>query len=471
MTTAVKPYPEYRHSDVLWLGEVPAHWELKRLKETVLHCRNGVWGDDPDGINDIACVRVADFDRFSLRVRMRKPTMRSVPEQQRQGRLLQFGDLLLEKSGGGDLQPVGAVVAYDHDIPAVNSNFIAKMQVAEGYDPFYLTYLHTHLYAIRLNTRSVKQTTGIQNLDSDQYLSEVVALPPLPEQTAIAAYLGSQDQIVNRFIRAKRRMIDLLNEQKQAIIQRAVTRGIDPHVPLKPSGVEWLDEIPQHWEMVPTRSLLKLQKQLVGSASTDYTLLSLTKRGIIPRDMENPEGKFPSSFDTYQAVEPGDLIFCLFDIDETPRAVGLSSLSGMITGAYTRFQCTDPATVDYVYLYYLTMDNGKSLKPLYTGLRKVITKSAFLSARMPLPPPNEQRAIVEHVRTATDRIDQTIQRTEQELSLIREYRTRLIADVVTGKLDVRGVELPALDDDDTLAEWEDDPNESDSTDDTEDENS
>src|SRR5690606_18752673 len=134
------------------------------------------------------------------------------------------GDLLLEKSGGGDLQPVGIVVTYDHTVPAVCSNFIARLEVAEGYDARYLTYLHAYLYTIRLNVRSIKQTTGIQNLDSASYLSEKVAFPPPDEQKKIADYLDVQSRRVNRLIRAKQRLISLLNVQKQAIIQRAVTR-------------------------------------------------------------------------------------------------------------------------------------------------------------------------------------------------------------------------------------------------------
>jgi type I restriction enzyme S subunit len=245
------------------------------------------------------------------------------------------------------------------------------------------------------------------------------------------------DRRIRRYIRAKKKLIELLNEQKQAIINCAVTRGLDPNVRLQPSGVEWLGDVPEHWVLVPNRALLRIKKDVVGSDSGDYTLLSLTKRGVIPRDLENPEGKFPTSFDTYQAVEPGDLIFCLFDIDETPRAVGLAMMAGMVTGAYTMFACADPAAVEFVYLLYLAMDNGKHLKPLYTGLRKVITKSTFLSAKMPLPPPPERRAIVDHVRTATRQADNAIERAEREISLLREYRTRLFADVVTGKLDVR----------------------------------
>lgn len=169
------------------------------------------------------------------------------------------------------------------------------------------------------------------------------------------------------------------------------------------------------------------------------------KAGIIPRDLDNPEGKFPATFDSYQVVRPGDMVFCLFDIDETPRAVGLSTLAGMLTGAYTRFEIVVPDAREYVYYYYLAMDNGKRLKPLYSGLRKVITTSRFLSAKMPSPPTSERVLIVQYVEQGLKNLDRISDQSAHEIELIREFRARLVADVVTGKLDVReaAARLPA----------------------------
>jgi len=130
--------------------KAPAGWRTVRLKDTVTGCRNGLWGDDPDGSTDnLICVRVADFDRLKFRVSLENPTLRRIRRSQRYGRILSDGDLLLEKSGGSDAQPVGTVVLYQHHAHAVCSNFMARMPVATGYDPGYLCYLK------RLSTRSV----------------------------------------------------------------------------------------------------------------------------------------------------------------------------------------------------------------------------------------------------------------------------------------------------------------------------
>ena len=207
----------------------------------------------------------------------------------------------------------------------------------------------------------------------------------------------------------------------------------------KPSGIPWIEDVPNHWNIVPNRSILKLKKSFVGETSKDYALLSLTKQGVIPRDMENLEGKVPASFDTYQVIEQGDLIFCLFDIDETPRAVGISDLDGMITSAYTRFTC-DPSLAKYTYYFYLAMDNNKRLKPLYTGLRKTIQKNAFLSAKLPLPPLEEQRAIVRYLDKKLEQIDTFIQNKRRLIALLEEQKSALINRAVTKGLD-EGVKM------------------------------
>ena len=237
-TGRFRRYPAYKDSGVEWLGEIPAHWGVNRLSSTVTGCRNGVWGEEAGGMHDPICVRVANFNRAQFRVSLGDPTLRSIAPNLAEARRLGRDDLLVEKSGGGERQPVGAVVIYDHGEPAVCSNFVARMPVADGCHPRYLTYLHAALYTARINTRSIKQSTGIQNLDSASYLNEAVGLPHGSEQRAISGFLDRETAKIDASVVKKEWLIELLQEKHSALITRAVTRGLDPNVLLKDSGVE-----------------------------------------------------------------------------------------------------------------------------------------------------------------------------------------------------------------------------------------
>ena len=227
VTRGLDPDVPMKDSGVEWLTETPVHWEVKRLGRTVTGCRNGVWGEEADGQHDTICVRVADFDRTQFRVRLDAPTLRSLDRNVLRSNQIAQDDLLLEKSGGGDKQPVGAVVLYEHDRPAVCSNFVARMPVADDHHPRYLAYLHSALYEARVNTRSIKQSTGIQNLDSASYLREVVGLPGFREQRAIASFLDRATTETDSLITRIRQAINHLNELRTGLISAAVTGKID----------------------------------------------------------------------------------------------------------------------------------------------------------------------------------------------------------------------------------------------------
>ena len=211
--------------------------------------------------------------------------------------------------------------------------------------------------------------------------------------------------------------------------------GLKPYAEYKESGLPWLDAVPKHWDMAPNRALMRDQRQVVGSMASDYTLLSLTLRGVIARDMVNPKGKFPARFNTYKMVNPDDFVFCLFDIDETPRGVGLSPLKGMITGAYDVFSPTPRINPRFLYHYYLFVDEGKLMKPLYTGLRKTIQRGVFASLKAPLPPPEEQAAIVRFLDHANRKIDGFIRAKRKLIGLLNEQKQAIIHRAVTRGLD------------------------------------
>jgi len=222
------PETPIKTSGADWFEAVPSHWRVERLKNSILDAQTGAWGNDPVGDgSDVLCVRVADFDRPLLRVGNAK-TMRAVNSKDARPRLLQQGDLLLEKSGGTPLNPVGFVAMYeDAKGPAVTSNFITRLRLKDDQDPRYWLYAHATSYGTRLTARSVKQTTGIQNLDQASYFNELFPYPPLEEQRDIAAYLDKETSRIDTLIAKAEEHIALAKERRAALITAAVTGQFD----------------------------------------------------------------------------------------------------------------------------------------------------------------------------------------------------------------------------------------------------
>ncbi|MFO0913400.1 MAG: hypothetical protein U0795_10615 [Pirellulales bacterium] len=180
---------------------------------------------------------------------------------------------------------------------------------------------------------------------------------------------------------------------------------LKPYPEYKEASLPWLGKVPCHWDLIPNRGLVKKRKVLVGKRHKDYQLLSLTKQGVIVRDISTGKGKFSSDMGTSQEVRAGDFLFCLFDVPETPRAVGLSRHAGMITGAYTVLEYLDRGNPGYFEKYYLAMDDRKLLSPLYSGLRHTIPIGSLLGTKTPQPPPDEQAAIVRFLDNANGKIE------------------------------------------------------------------
>ena len=442
-----EPYPAYKDSGVEWLGEIPVHWELKRLRSTLTSCQNGVWGDEPDGAHDVICVRVADFDRLRFRVDIADPTLRSIEPSVVAVRGLHPGDLLLEKSGGGENQPVGALVLYDHTAPAVCSNFVARITVSEGHEARFLTYLHAALYALRVNTRHIKQSTGIQNLDSASYLSESTGLPPEPEQRAIAAFLDRETARIDALVAKKERLIELLQEQRTAVITRAVTKGLDPTVPMKDSGVEWLGEIPAHWDAPKMWRI----SQATSGGTPDKEKLEYWDGGIpwvSPKDMKRRVIDSSEDTITERAVrETG--------IKLIAPPVVLIVVRGMILAhTFPVATTTVPVTINQdmkalrfrqqvepVFAAWLFEGVGKRIlgavvEEAAHGTR-VIRMDQWRAVVVPLPPLSEERAIAAFLDRETARIDALIAKVREAIDRLKELRTALISAAVTGKIDVR----------------------------------
>ena len=206
----------------------PAGWRPTRLKYLFEYERNGIWGDEPQGDdNDVVCVRVADFDRVNFVAGAAAQTVRNVPAAQAGPRLLREGDVLLEKSGGTGDKPVGCAVSFNGTERAVCSNFVAVLRPRHDVCARYAGLLMAAHYQARLNAPFVKQTTGIQNLDSGEYLGLRVFVPTFDEQVAIVNRLEAARDLLQRRLDEIDRQVLLLREHRQALITAAVTGGLD----------------------------------------------------------------------------------------------------------------------------------------------------------------------------------------------------------------------------------------------------
>ena len=274
-----------------------------------------------------------------------------------------------------------------------------------------------------------------QNLDWGDFKRMLISIPPLDEQAAMVRFLDYANGRLERAIRAKRKVIALLHEQKQAIIHRAVTRGLDPTVPLKPSGIPWLGDIPKHYGVSRVKNEFRC-------LNTRRIPLNSVERGQMTSRL----------YDYYGASGVIDKVEdYLFDdelllIAEDGANLVLRNLPLAII-ARGKFWVNNHAHIlkpKRGHLVYLSnyMETLNYMAWISGAAQPKLTQDRLFSISIAVAPPGEQDAIVEHTARETQPLLNAISRLEREIELLREYRTRLVADVVTGKLDVRGVTLP-----------------------------
>ena len=295
-----------------------------------------------------------------------------------------------------------------------------------------------------------------------------VAIPPVPEQAAIVRFIDHADRRIRRYIRAKQQLITLLEEQKQAIIHQAVTRGLDPNVRLKPTGVEWLGEVPAHWEVRPAKGYFREADERSETGSEE--LLSVSHiTGVTPRSEKNITMFMAVSNVGYKLCRPGDLV--INTMWAWMAALGVARQTGIVSPSYAVYRPHRSSRLlgEYADLLLQTVPYKSEYICRSTGIRSSRLRmypEEFLRIKLLCPPPEEQRAIVEIVSKESVDARRAIDLAQGELSLLREYRTRLIADVVTGKFDVREAaarlpdeveELEPLDEADTVIDGEEEP--------------
>lgn len=219
LTSGIDPNVEQKETNIQWLGKVPKHWEIKRLKIVVPTCVNGIWGEEgKDNGNDIYCIRVADIDDKTYGINESSLTVRNITKGEQKVRLLKNNDLIIEKSGGGEVTPVGRVVLYNLKYKAVTSNFMAKLKVDKRMDNEFVYFIFRQLYSNRLNVPSIKATTGIQNLDFNSYMQNKIAIPPIEEQRKIVELIKSETSQIDLVISKAQKEITAIKEYREALI-------------------------------------------------------------------------------------------------------------------------------------------------------------------------------------------------------------------------------------------------------------
>ena len=421
------PYSENKESGDVWLGRVPSHWSTTSLGAISLRRSNR---NRPD----LPLLSVLREKGVVLRSSLAEDENHNfIPDDLSNYRVAHAGDLVINKmkawQGSVGIAPTDGIVSPAYFVFKLNG--IAKEYAHR--------LLRSRLYADYFARASDGVRIGQWDLSIDQMKRIPVVIPPQEEQYAVAHYLLMVDRRINRFIRNRRRLIELLNEQKQAIINRAVTRGLDPDVRLKPSGVEWLGDVPEHWEVRRGKYLFREVES--RSMTGEETHLSMSQRHGLIRSSAIEERRMMS--DVYiggKLCEKDDLV--LNRLKAHLGVFALATEKGLVSPDYTVFRAIRklcPAFYEYFYRTPLCrVELRKRAKGIVQGFWRLYTDD-FYDIPVPVPPAHEQEMIVEKFTRTFSQINVAIENAHREISLIREYRTRLISDVVTGKVDVRGL--------------------------------
>ena len=425
MLGELRPYPAYRDSGVPWLGKVPEHWDVLpalAIYKPKLAKNNGLIER-----------RVLSLSYGRIIVRPEEKLHGLVPNSFETYQVVDPGDIIVRTT---DLQndQTSLRVGHSGHRGIITSAYMCLNTTDRVKNPFGYQFLNAYdllkiIYGFGSGLR--------QNLDFSDIKRMPVLVPPFPEQSAIVRFLHHADQKIRHYIRAKQKLIKLLEEQKQSIIHRAVTRGLDPNVRLKPSGVEWLGDIPEHWEVKRCRYLFREVDKRSADGSEEH--LSMSQRlGLVPSQLVENRTLVSENYAGGKLCEIGDLV--LNRLKAHLGVFALARFPGVISPDYTVIRPIDPEGAEYFEPVLRSPACRRELriraKGIVEGFWRLYTDD-FYDIRLPVPPLSERRAIIEHIRSVMPEINRIAWGAEHEISLLREYRTRLIADLVTGKLDVR----------------------------------
>lgn len=419
-------YSEYKDSGVKWLGEIPSHWEVMSIKYTGIF-ENGLTYSPADTAKEGTLVlrssNIQDFHlSFKDNVFVKKVSSKL---------LVRKGDIII-CSRNGSASLVGKCALVESDIEASFGAFM--MRYRPVINPKYAYYLFQGSIGYY---KGLFSTTTINQLTKSVLNDIKVAIPNLEEQVVIGSYLDAATSKIDKAIAMQQKMIDLLNERKQIIIQNAVTKGLDDKVEMKDSGVEWIGMIPKHWGLYPLRKYLNVNsKRNMPNAQ----LLSVTREeGVIVRNTESKEENhnfIPDDLSNYKYVRKGQ--FVINKMKSWQGSYGVSNFNGIVSPAYFVYDLNYPNTT-----YFSMAIRSKMFSPFFSKYSKGIridqwdlVPEALKIIPFLEPPVEEQIEIVEYLGNLIPKIESKISNCQRQITLLQERKQIIINEVVTGKVKV-----------------------------------
>lgn len=428
MMSHLTPYPRYRDSGVPWLGEIPAHWEVKRLKY-VASLNPESLREDTDPESEIVYVDVGGVDSLGRIVEKELLSFGSAPTRAR--RIVRDGDVIVS-TVRTYLRAIAKIREPEPNL--VVSTGFAVIRPIRDLSSDYAAYALRSPYFVE---RVVAHSKGVSfpAINESEMATFDLALPPLDEQRAIAAFLDREIAKIDALIAKKERLIELLAEKRSALIVRAVTKGLDPNVPMKHSGVEWLGEIPAHWQVKRLKYIAPFRNRILEDNDNDLPYVNMEQ--VEPwtgRLLHFAEPEAVES--TVVSFEAGDVLFG--KLRPYLAKVLLPDFQGVCSGEFLVMRPTHECHSKYLFYCFLSYTLVNYINSLTYGTKMPrVNPHEVGNIMMPLPSLDEQNAIAAFLDSETAKIDALSAKIRESIALLNEYRTALVTAAVTGQIDVR----------------------------------
>lgn len=450
MEAMLKPYLEYHQIDLPWQQHAPSHWTRLRLK----HLLREVDERTQTGEETLMSLTRSRGLVSRSEITDKPPSAKTLVGY----KVCRPGDIVMNR-----MQAWSGMFGLASEVGLVSPDYAVLRLIGKADGRFLLSLLKSPGPVSHFAALSTGMGSGFNRLYTDQLGAVPIATPPHEEQVQVAMVTRDIDRRVNRLLRAKQRLIALLNEQKQAIIQRAVTRGLDPDVPLKPSGVDWLGDVPAHWEVMRLKHTLSGRLEYGANESAKETnqdhprYIRITDFGSDGNLREETFRSLPPHIAQNYLLSEGDILFARSGATVGKTFQFKSYQAAACYAGYLIKASPNPARMrsDFLYLYTKSKsyDDWKMSIFIQATIQN-IGADKYKELEVPVPPVSEQDVIVDFLLSELNQINAVLSTAREEIALIREYRTRLIADVVTGKLDVRGVAVPEVEGDGAIVDMD-----------------